>query len=176
MKTLILPFLLLVTFATFAQKPIKITTEIDDFTGDTTIKTSFIKFQEPLGGGTGLMFTLIYQEDRYYIASIMAMKELCTMDAQDEMILKLAYDTTVTLYASSHSIADYNGNGSYTLTTVYPISQDQLVLMIVTPIEKVRIKTSAGNQDRSPSPKKASEACMDAFGQFIAAVTKERMH
>lgn len=176
MKHLLTTSILFVAFVTFAQKPVKITTEVDEFTGDTSIKTGFIKFQEPLGGGIGLMFMMIYQDDSYYIASIMASKDLCTMDAGDEMILKMVYDTTITLYAADYSVSDYNGNGSYTLTTVYPISQDAIVLLSVTPIDKVRIQTSAGNIDRSPSPKKSPENCMDAFGQFLAAVVKHRMN
>lgn len=81
MKHLILPILLLATITLSAQKPIKITTEVDDFTGDTSISTGFIKFQEPLGGNIGLMFTCHYQDGTYYLASILAMDNLTTMDA-----------------------------------------------------------------------------------------------
>ncbi len=166
MKTLILPFLLLVTFATFAQKPIKITTEVDDFTGDTTIKTSFIKFQEPLGGDIGLMFTGIHSNDTYYIGVLTYVKELAMSYAGDQMSIKLTDGTIITLLSTSTETAHYIKPGTYNLITVYAISVDDLVKLTTTPIEKVRIQTSSGNIDRDPSPKKAPAEVMASFAEF----------
>jgi len=167
MKHIILPILILVSLTTSAQKPIKITTDIDAFTGDTSISTGFIKFQEPLGGNIGLMFTCHYQGGIYYLASILAMDNLTTMDAGDQMVIKLQDGSLITLMAADYAVSSYNGNESYTLITAYPISIDDLTRLSLTTIDLVRIQTSEGNQDREPSPKKSPEACRLAFEQFV---------
>jgi hypothetical protein len=172
MKTLILPILLLVTFATTAQKPIKITTEIDDFTGDTTIRTSFIKFQEPLGGDIGMMFTGIYTNGAYYIGVLAYVRELTTSYAGDQMSIRLTDGTIINLLSTSTETAGYIRPGTYNLITVYSISVDDLVKLTTTPIEKVRIQTSSGNIDRDPSPKKAPAEVMASFAEFYRAVVK----
>ena len=172
MKHLILPILIFTTLTISSQKPIKITTEIDAFTGDTSISTGFIKFQEPLGGNIGLMFTCHYQEGTYYLASILAMDNLATMDAGDQMVIKLQDGTFITLLAADYAVSSYNGNGSYTLITAYPISIDDLTRLSATPITRVRIQTSEGNKDRDPSPKNSQEACRLAFAQFVEAVIR----
>lgn len=169
MKNLITTSLLFVAFTTFAQKPIKITTEVDEFTGDTSIYTEAFSYQDPIGGQAGLKFMAYLEGGNYYILSLLNIDDLTTMDAGDQMIVKLSGGSMITVAAADYAVSEYVSSNYYRLVTVYPISIDDLTTLASTPIDMVRIDTSDGNEDRAPS-KKTPAYCMAAFGQFVEYV------
>jgi hypothetical protein len=169
MKPILTIPLLFITLASFAQKPLKITTEVDQFTGDTAIHTEAFSYQDPIGGQAGLKFMLHQKAGSYWIVSILNIDDLTTMDAGDQMVFKLAGGDMITVAAADYAISEYVSSNYHRLVTVYEISMDNITALAAKPIEMIRISTSDGNEDRPPS-KKAAEACRLRFAQFMEYV------
>ena len=160
-------FFLLVAFATSAQKPIKITTEVDAFTGDTSISTSIIEFRDFATYQGGLVFVLHSLPSGYYIETLIGTDHLVSIEAGQAMIIKMADGTIITLACIKYAIADYKTSSSYWISAFYGLPADDLDKLASVAIEKIRFETTEANIDKDPSPKKAPENCRLAFAEFI---------
>lgn len=155
-----------------AQKPIKITTEIDQFTGDTTLSTEAFEYRDMVSYGGGLLFALYLIDGKTYLIAMISTDGISTVDQGDPLMMKMVDGSMITLACAEYSSADYRSGSTWWLSGIYGLPEDDLTTLSKTHIEMVRIKTSDGNIDMAPSPKKAPENCMAAFKQFTEYVKK----
>jgi len=172
MKILLAIYLLFVAFATFAQKPIKITTTTDDFNGSKSTSTEQIWFRDMASYEGGLWLSLHQYPEGLYLAAVVNDDHLSMIDPGQKMIIKMADGSMITMEATARVIADYVSSDKYRLIPVYGLPEDDLAKLSTTLIEKIRIETTDGNLDREPSPKKSPAMCMDAFRQFMVYISK----
>ena len=172
MKYLILPVILFTYLNISAQKPIKITTTTDEFTGAKSTSTEQVWFRDMASYQGGLWFSMHKTSDGIFLAAVVNDDHLSMIDAGNKMIMKMADGTMITLEAVALSIADYASTDKYRLIPVYGLPEGALEKLATVEIEKVRIETTDGNLDRDPSPKKTPAICMDAFTQFRDYISK----
>lgn len=172
MKILLAIYLLFVAFATFAQKPLKITTTTDEFTGAKSTSTDQIWFRDMASYEGGLWLSLHQYPEGLYLAVVVNDDHLSMIDPGQKMIIKMADGTMITLQATARMVADYVSSDKYRLIPVYGLPEDDLAKLSTVLIEKIRIETNDGNLDREPSPKKMPAICMDAFRQFKGYLSK----
>lgn len=169
MKYLLTACLLFVAFVTSGQKATNINTQVDEFTGQKMISTELIEFKPMATYDGGLLWSLHHLNGSAFMAAIISTHSLSMMDEGQRMIIKMTDGTLINLVCLEDAISDYKSSSTYHLSPVFAISEDDLEKLSTTLIERIRVETTDGNEDREPS-KKAPAICMAAFGEFMAAI------
>lgn len=172
MKNILLLLFLLTYTSMAAQKPPKITTTTDEFTGAKSTSTDQIWFRDMASYEGGLWLSLHQYPEGLYLAAVVNDNHMSMIDPGQKMIIKMEDGTMITLQATGRMVADYVSTDKYRLIPVYGLPEDDLTKLSTVLIEKIRIETTDGNLDREPSPKKTPAICMDAFRQFREYISK----
>lgn len=166
MKTLLLLFLPL-----FAQsQDFKITTKIDDFTGEKLIKTTPFSFG--YYEGCRLDFSLYDANGaQYLLAQIISSREPSYIPAGSGLLIKLEDGSIISLETGTDVMSEVSGSYYYALT-IHVLTDEDLIRLTKSPIAKVRLETSDKVIDFPPLGKKHPGEAMANFLEYYTFISK----
>ncbi len=175
---LIFIFVLLPIFL-FGQKEFKITKTVDEFTGDTLIQSAWVKMSNTdnanrqsyirLSSSKGVnVFEIMYS----------TLGQIASISPGDEFYIKLQSGTVVTLKNSDFQISEkgkaspvFAGSEATGFHLFFPISNEDLLLLSQSRIEKCRLSTSKGFMETGISKEENRENVFLVFKNFFTALS-----
>lgn len=166
-------YLLLLSFfiaqTAFAQKECKMVTNVDEFTGDTTMGTSLFLY-----GFTQEQhyqwFNLVTVHNENYLVTTFEAEDPAYSDSDDNVILKMEDGSMINLHPYTRSEIEVTSNADYSISVICPINDEDLLKLTQVPILKVRIETDEGYYDTDPVGKKHGPEAMANFERYYKYV------
>lgn len=161
--------LLLITSSAFSQsKDFKINTTVDEFTGDTSIITSY--FSAGWEPSEELLFSIYYDGQSLVLVGLLYSENISSVHEDDNLLIKMDDGSVITLTAISNFIGKAESLDDWSLTAMYRITEDQISQLSKGTISKVRIETSGNYYDLPPKTKKHPEEVRANFAMFYKEV------
>lgn len=152
MKYFILISLIAVNLPATAQKLVQ--NSKDEFTGNQIKETSVEKLAHPLKmNGFAYNFSVKRVNDTYFLnLRMMSLnKSVFAIREDSKLMIKLKNDSVITLFAAEFNVSGKGGAGSGLsagnaegTSVYYPISNEQIELILQSDISKIRVYTSDG--------------------------------
>jgi hypothetical protein len=164
-----LPLLLMLSFSATAQK--LTTNETDEFTRNQVKETSVEKLAHPFKmSGFAYNFSAKRINDNYYfnLRMMSLNKEVFAIRKDSKLMIRLKNDSIITLLAPSFEVSGTGKAGSGLsagsaegTSVYYPISRDEIDLLLSSEIVKLRVYTSEGytEQDIKEAGSKKVKEC-----------------
>ncbi len=178
MKHIFVSLLLITTLSVFSQKDFSINRVIDEFDGDTTVKTTWIKLnQSNWGSGPLTHIRFIIKKGWMFLELRIADGRVVSVKEDSEFLIKLNNGEIVKLYNYEYAISG-TGDGAVSfyassamgIKLFFPISLDNLAKFASDAYEKCRLRTTDGYIIIEPEKKKyatTAESYIQVFYRFI---------